>query len=284
MLSYQHIYHAGNFADVHKHAILVELLKALKAKNPKLAVLDTHAGRGTYDLKSEEAQKTSEYVSGAQHFWENDGLPDGLKEIVSGFNPDGDLNIWPGSSMIARKILRATDKLTCIERHPGEFEELQKTMSGASNVDLQQKDGFQSIVDFSPPPLRKGLVIIDPSYEIKTEYVQTAKQVHLAWKKWPQGVFLIWYPLLEARGHVQLLTQLRKSDVKDVIVSEVRLDKAPTEGYRMFGTGIAIVNPPWPINVLDDLTNHIADRMPQKAHGDTYWLDNQPINPETGTI
>ncbi len=284
MLSYQHIYHAGNFADVHKHAILVELLKSLKAKNPKLAVLDTHAGRGTYDLNSEEAQKTSEYISGAQHFWENDGLPAGLKEIVSGFNPDGALVTWPGSSMIARKILRATDKLTCIERHPGEFEELQKTMSGAANVDLQQKDGFQSIVDFSPPALRKGLVIIDPSYEIKTEYVQTAKQVNLAWKKWPQGVFLIWYPLLEAQGHVQLLTHLRKSGVKDVLVSEVRLDKAPTEGYRMFGSGIAIVNPPWPINVLEDLTNHIADGMPQKAHGDVYWLDNQPINPETGTI
>ena len=284
MLSYQHIYHAGNFADVHKHAILVELLKALKAKNPKLAVLDTHAGRGTYDLRSEEAQKTSEYTSGAQHFWENGGLPDGLKEIVSGFNPEGDLNIWPGSSMIARKILRPGDKLTCIERHPGEFGELQKTMSDAHGVDLQQKDGFQSIVDFSPPPLRKGLVIIDPSYEIKTEYVQTAKQVHLAWKKWSQGVFLIWYPLLEAQGHVQLLTHLRKSEVKDVLVSEVRLDKAPTEGYRMFGSGIAIVNPPWPINVLDDLTNHIADRMPQKAHSDVYWLDNQPINPETGTI
>ncbi|MDI1226114.1 MAG: 23S rRNA (adenine(2030)-N(6))-methyltransferase RlmJ [bacterium] len=284
MLSYQHIYHAGNFADVHKHAILVELLKALKAKNPKLAVLDTHAGRGTYDLRSEEAQKTSEYTSGAQHFWENDGLPEGLKEIVSGFNPEGDLNIWPGSSMIARKILRPGDKLTCIERHPGEFAELQKTMSDAHGVDLQQKDGFQSIVDFSPPPLRKGLVIIDPSYEIKTEYVQTAKQVHLAWKKWSQGVFLIWYPLLEAQGHVQLLTHLRKSEVKDVLVSEVRLDKAPTEGYRMFGSGIAIVNPPWPINVLDDLTNHIADRMPQKAHSDVYWLDNQPINPETGTI
>ncbi|MDF3023295.1 MAG: rRNA ((2030)-N(6))-methyltransferase RlmJ [Alphaproteobacteria bacterium] len=284
MLSYQHIYHAGNFADVHKHAILVELLKSLTAKNPKLAVIDTHAGRGSYDLLSEEAQKTMEFSHGAQHFWENDGLPDGLKKIVSKFNPEGDLAVWPGSAMIARQMLRPGDKLTCVERHPGEFAELQKTMADAVNTELQQKDGFQSIVEFSPPAIRKGLVIIDPSYEIKTEYVQTAKQVHLAWKKWPQGVFLIWYPLLEADGHRQLLTQLRKSEVKDVMVSEIRLAKAPSEGYRMYGSGIAIVNPPWPINVLDDLTNFIADRMPQKAHGDTYWLDNQPINPETGTI
>ncbi|HYD16909.1 MAG TPA: 23S rRNA (adenine(2030)-N(6))-methyltransferase RlmJ [Patescibacteria group bacterium] len=284
MLSYQHIYHAGNFADVHKHAILVELLKTLKAKNPKLAVLDTHAGRGVYDLGSEEAQKTGEYQHGAQHFWENDTLPESLKAIVAKHNPEGELKTWPGTARIARELLRPTDKLVCIERHPGEYEELQKAMATATNTDVKQADGFEHVVEFSPPPARKGLVIIDPSYEIKTEYAQTAKQVNLAWKKWPQGVFMIWYPLLQAQGHKQLLTGLRKTNVTDVMVSEIRLDKAPGEDYRMYGTGVAIVNPPWPVDFLDTLTQYIAGRMPQKAYGDVFWLDNQPIDPETGLV
>ena len=284
MLSYQHIYHAGNFADIHKHAILVELLKTLKAKNPKFAVLDTHAGRGLYDLGSEEAQKTNEYLNGAQHFWQNKSLPEGLLKIVEKFNPEGTLKIWPGSSMIAREVLRPSDRLICVELHPGEFEELKKTLGEAQNTELQQQDGFKTLVEMVPLAGRKGLVIIDPSYEIKTEYTFLAKQVRQAWKKWPQGVYMIWYPILEAEGHRQLLTALRKTDVKDVMVSELRLEKSPADNFRMLGAGVAIVNPPWPQTVLADLTRSIAAAMPVKAVGDVFWLDNQQINPETGLV
>lgn len=284
MLSYQHIYHAGNFADVHKHAILVELLKALKAKNPRLAVLDTHAGRGLYDLASEEAQKTGEYQSGALHFWNNKTLPDGLQQVVSKFNTEGELKTWPGSSMIARELLRPADRLVCVERHPGEFGELKKTLGSAPNTELQQHDGFQAMVELSPLPGRKGLVIVDPSYEIKTEYPFLAKQVHAAWKKWPQGVFMLWYPILSAQGHRQMLTALRKTDVKDVMVSELRLEEPPAENFRMTGAGVAIVNPPWPQDVLENLTQSIARAMPVKTSGETFWLDNQQIDPETGMV
>lgn len=284
MLSYQHIYHAGNFADVHKHAILVMLLKALKSRNPKFAVLDTHAGRGQYDLASEEALKTNEAYTGARHFWDKKAIPSGLREIVEKMNPEGELKTWPGSSYIARQLLAPSDKLIAIEKHPAEFEELRRNFDGVANTDIHQEDGFEAMLELSPLPGRKGLVVIDPSYEIKTEYAQTARQVHLAWKKWPQGVFMIWYPILEAQGHKQLLTALRKSNVKDVMVSELRLDKPLADNIRMTGTGIAIVNPPWPQDVLDSLTQEVAAAMPVKTWGDVFWLDNQKINPETGLV
>jgi len=284
MLSYQHIYHAGNFADVQKHAILVQLLKALKLKNAKMTVIDTHAGRGVYDLQSEEAQKTMEYEHGGRHFFDHGTLPAGLKEIVAKMNPDGALETWPGSAKIVREMLRPGDKLICTELHPGEFGELQKTFDGAPNTELHKTDGFQALVDMVPPTDRKGLVIIDPSYEMKTEYDLLAKQLYQAWKKWPQGVFMIWYPILEARGYQRMLTALRNSRVKDVMVSEIRLDGPPSVTYRMSGTGVAIINPPWPEAALDQLTQEIANRMPIKAFGDVFWLDNMQIDPDTGTI
>jgi 23S rRNA (adenine2030-N6)-methyltransferase len=284
MLSYQHIYHAGNFADVHKHAILVQLLKTLRAKNPKLPVLDTHAGRGAYDLTGEEALKTNEAVTGAHHYWGMKALPPGLREIVEKLNPEGELKTWPGSAAIARDGLRAGEKLIAYEKHPGEFEELQRTLPANAQVELHKADGLEAMLELCPLPGRKGLVVIDPSYEVKTEYAQVARHVHLAWKKWPQGVFLIWYPMLEAQGHKQLLTGLRKSAVKDVMVSELRLDKPLADNQRMTGTGIAIINPPWPQDVLDSLTQKIAAAMPVKTWGEVFWLDNQQIDPETGLV
>lgn len=284
MLSYQHIYHAGNFADVHKHAVLAQILKALKAKNPRLAVLDTHASRGLYDLSGEEAQKTAEFETGALHFWKNGTLPQDLRAIVTKFNPEGELKTWPGSAVIAREMLRPADTLACIERHPGEFAELKKALEGKPNTALSQEDGFEALAVRVPLPGRKGLVIIDPSFEIKTEYALAAKQVHKAWQKWPNGVYMLWYPLLEARGHRQLLTALRKTDIKDVLVSELRLEEKPAPNFRMTGAGIAIVNPPWPEAVLAALTRQIAADMPVKTAGEVFWLDNQPLDPETGMV
>ncbi len=284
MLSYQHIYHAGNFADVQKHAILIQLLKTLQQKNPKMTVLDTHAGRGIYDLASEEALKTSEFTHGAQYFYDKGTLPSGLKEIVEKYNPDGILETYPGSAVIAREMMRSSDKLICTELHPGEFAELEKNMKDFPNTDVIKADGFQALVDMMPLADRKGLVIVDPSYEIKTEYDFLAKQLYQAWKRWPQGVFMIWYPILDSRGYQRMLTALRNSKIKDVMVSEIRLDVPPQEGYRMTGSGIIIINPPWPESALDALTQYIANRLPVKAFGDVFWLDNMQINPETGTI
>ena len=284
MLSYQHIYHAANFADVQKHAILIQLLKALKLKNPKLAVLDTHAGRGLYDLSSDEAQKTNEFVHGGGHMFADKSLPGGLQEMVEKFNPDGVLKFYPGTAAIARELLRPADRLICTELHPGEFGELQKALGGKPNTEIRRENGFEVLVDLLPLPERKALIIVDPSYEMKTEYELVARQLHAAWKKYPAATYMLWYPILPAQAHRKMLTALRRSHIKDMMISEVRLKNPPAESYRMYGSGIAIINPPWPEMVLQKLTDDVAERLPLEATGDVFWLDNLEINPETGTV
>jgi 23S rRNA (adenine2030-N6)-methyltransferase len=292
MLSYQHIYHAGNFADVQKHAILVRLLQLLALKPQKFAFLDTHAGRGLYDLGSAEAQKTGEFNSGVLPFWtartaqspKQNPLADYLK-LVAEFNNGDALTIYPGSAKIAHKLMRATDRLLLVERHPGEFEELQKSFAGAANVTLAKEDGFQYLVNKVPFAERRGLVLVDPSYEIKTEYTELPKQLRQALKRWPQGQFMIWYPMLSSGAHEQMLLALRKTEIKDVLVSEIRLEKPPQESFGMYGSGIIIINPPFGFEAtLDELTQYIATHLPGKANGDVFWLNNRQINPETGML
>lgn len=285
MLSYQHIYHAANFADVQKHVILLQLLTALKAKNPKLAVMDTHAGRGLYDLTSEEALKTAEFVHGGGHMFEDKSLPGGLQAAVAKYNEGGKLLRYPGSAVLARDMLRPADRLICYELHPGEFAELQKSLGSRPNTEILKQDGFKALTDRLPLPERKALIVIDPSYEIKTEYELVARQLIAAVKKYPAGCYMLWYPVLPAQGHRQLLTQLRRAPVvRDVLVSEVRLEAAPDAGFRMYGSGIAIINPPWPEAVLKQLTDDVAARLPLQAEGDVFWLDNLEIDAETGLV
>ena len=175
MLSYQHIYHAGNFADVQKHAVLVKLLQVLAQKPQKFSVMDTHAGRGLYDLSSAEAEKIGEAQNGILNFWppapEKNPLSDYLK-IVASFNSGDALRFYPGSAKIAHHLIRPADSLLLIERHPGEFAELQNCFKDAKNVKVEQKDGFEYLVNIVPPADRRGLVLVDPSYEIKTEYTE----------------------------------------------------------------------------------------------------------------
>jgi 23S rRNA (adenine2030-N6)-methyltransferase len=285
MLSYQHIYHAGNFADVHKHAVFVRLLKAQKAKPGAFEVIDTHAGRGLYDLAAAEAQFNKEYDNGIGAVLHDQGhlLADYLA-VVRKFNPGGELRKYPGSAMIARELMRPADKLTCTELHPAEFAALQKSFAGIANTELAMRDGFKCLVDAVPPPSRRGVVFVDPSFEIKTEYADLARQLQSAWKKWPTGIFMAWYPLLLAGSHRRFLAALRETTVKDVIVSELSLREPPQEEFRMYGSGVAIINPPWREGVLTELTQYIASKMPLKAISEVFWLDNMKINPENGQL
>ena len=289
MLSYQHIYHAGNFADVQKHAVLVKLLQVLARKPQKFCVMDTHAGRGLYDLTGAEAQKIGEFQNGIMPFWtaragQKTPLSDYLK-IVEDFNAGGELKHYPGSAKIAHHIMRETDNLILIERHPGEFAELQNCFKDAKNVKLEQKDGFQHLVSRVPFAERRGLVLVDPSYEIKSEYAELPGQLLQAWRKWPQGQFMLWYPMLEAGLHRQMLLALRKTEIKDMLVSEIRLESLPQESFGLYGSGLVIINPPFGFEAtLNEVTQFIALHLPVKAAGKVYWLDNQPINPETGML
>lgn len=288
MLSYQHIYHAGNFADVQKHAVLAGLLQVLAQKPQKFTVMDTHAGRGLYDLSSPEAQKIGEFNSGILPFWaaraEKSPISAYLK-IVAEFNEGDELRIYPGSAKIAQKLMRPTDSLHLIEKHPGELLELQNSFTGAPNVKIEQKDGFQCLTANVPFADRRGLVLVDPSYEIKSEYADLPKQLKQAYKKWPQGQFMIWYPMLGAGLHHQMLTTLRQTDIKDMLISEIRLEAPPPEGFGMYGSGVIIINPPFGFETtLNQMTQFIAAHLPMKATANVFWLNNQQINPETGML
>jgi len=288
VLSYQHIYHAGNFADVQKHAALVGLLQVLAQRPQRFCVMDTHAGRGLYDLTCVEAQKIGEFKNGILNFWnarqEKTPLSSYLK-IVASFNSGDDLNLYPGSAKIVRQQMRPADRLMLIERHPGEYAELQNCFGDVNGVAIEQKDGFQCLVERVPFAERRGLVLVDPSYEIKTEYTELPQQLQQAYKKWPQGQFMVWYPMLGSGLHRLMLTALRKSAIKNMLVSEIILDTPPGESFGLHGSGLVIINPPFGFEAsLNELTQFIARRLPMKATGKVFWLDNQKIDPDTGML
>jgi 23S rRNA (adenine2030-N6)-methyltransferase len=287
MLSYQHIYHAGNFADIHKHAILAQVIKAMRTKPQPMAVLDTHAGRGVYDLSSVEAEKNREFDNGITHFWPRRAEPSLLRpflEIVETFNTGDSVTQYPGSSMIARRLLKPADRLVAVERHPGEVKELQTSLAGLPQTTVVQEDGLQTMLDNVPFPERRGLVIIDPSYEIKTDYADVPKHIALAFRKWPQGSFLLWYPIMNGAPHRDMFLALKKSGVSNMLISEICLEKPPEDHFRMYGSGIAIVNPPWPDAILKQITEHITMRMPAATSGEVFWLDNLKFDEFTGKL
>lgn len=240
MLSYQHIYHAANFADVHKHLWLICVIDYLLQKDKPFTWIDTHAGRGLYDLQAAEAQKLKEYEDG---FSALDALPTSLlaeryKSLM------GDRRFYSGSAVLAAKMLRGDDRLIAHELHSGEFAHLQKALKPYKNARALHEDGYKGLNALVPPAPRRGGVLLDPSYEVKSEYETCAKAVLKAYKKWSQGVYMIWYPILGAglhRGMIEVLSALGLDDEK-LIVDEWQ---QPGKTSGMTGSGIIVINPPY---------------------------------------
>ena len=252
MLSYQHIYHAGNMADVQKHLWLISVLDYLIKKDKPLLWIDTHAGRGLYDLTSTEAQKIKEYESGILKFFENiknqQELPSPLlryRDFVRKLNPSSEIKTYPGSAYLTAKILRPADKFYAFDLHKGEFPHLEKTLKNYLHSSARFEDGFQGLKSLIPhTTIKRGGALIDPSYEVKDEYDKTAKAAIEAYKKWPQGVYIIWYPILEAGYHKNLLEPLKALNLpeEDFVIDEWHF-KNVERGMK--GTGMAILNPPY---------------------------------------
>jgi 23S rRNA (adenine2030-N6)-methyltransferase len=237
MLSYQHAYHAGGPADVHKHMILCALLERLTAKPRPISYVETHAGRGLYDLGSAEASRTGEAAAGVGRLAADATNAYGrvLGEARGRHGP----RAYPGSPLLARALLRPGDRLTLMELHPAEHAGLRQT-AAAANVAMHRRDGYEGALALAPFSPRKGLVLIDPSYEVKTEYRHTAGFVRRLVAKWPQATIMVWYPLLAAARHRELLAGL---DGLGPLIDEVAFSAAP--GFAMTGSGVALVNPPY---------------------------------------
>lgn len=242
MLSYQHIYHAGNLADVQKHALLAAALEYLTRKDKPLSYIETHAGRALYDLGSDEALKTGEAAAGIRRietaFPASHPYRRRLAEVRARFGPEA----YPGSPLLAALSLRETDTIHLAELHPQEAQALRHAML-PWGAHIHQADGWSVVHGLTPPTPRRGMLLIDPSYELKSDYAEIPKFVtHIA-RKWNVGVIALWYPILAEAPHRPMIAALR-AEHPDALHHELRFPPV-RDGHRMVGSGMFVINPPW---------------------------------------
>lgn len=244
MLSYQHIYHAGCCADVHKHAALTRILGALVAQNKAITYIETHAGRGLYNLTSPEAEKTGEAREGILRLMPARKIPmdHPFLHIMMQVRQKHKANAYPGSPLIAKHILRPSDRSHLMELHPQEHAALDKLMT-APNCRIYKQDGYKTALGLCPPSPDKGMVLIDPSFEIKTEYLEAAKFLKTLHDKWPAGVLVLWYPLLPAGNHVAMVEVVKATGYKKLWHQEIEFT-TPESVRGMYGSGLLVVNLP----------------------------------------
>jgi len=242
MLSYQHIYHAGNLADVHKHALLCTMLAHLIRKDKPLTYIETHAGRGLYDLAAPEAVKTGEAAQGIGVLAER--LPSDhpyrcrLDEVRARFGPTA----YPGSPLLAALSLRPTDVIHLAELHPQEHRALAEKMA-PFRAHLRQQDGFKAALALVPPIPRRGIMLIDPSFEMKADYADIPRHMAAIHRKWNVGILALWYPIMATGPHRPMLAALHDR-FPEALCHDVRFPPA-REGHGLIGSGMFIVNPPW---------------------------------------
>ena len=240
MLSYQHMYHAGNLADVHKHALLAWCLHYLCAKPKPLSYIETHAGRGLYRLSAPEAEKTGEARAGIARVAGWFGADHPYRAVLELTRSLDGPDAYPGSPLIAARMLREGDRMHLAELHPQEFLALKRAIPEAH---VQQRDGAEMALAVCPPDPRRGLCLIDPSYEVKDDYDALPRLMARLHRKWPVGCLILWYPILTSEAHAPMLRTLRAA-LPEGFCHEVRF--APVrEGHRMVGSGLFVVNPPY---------------------------------------
>jgi len=241
-MNYRHGYHAGNFADVVKHIALVAILLHLRKKDTAFAVVDSHAGRGAYDLAGIEAGKTGEAAGGIGRLAELAGeMPEALATYLA-LVREGEANAYPGSPLIAAKLVRPQDRLTAIEKHPQEFAALKDVLAPYRNAIVEQADGYARTVKLLPPPSRRGLVLIDPPFESTDEFSTLAGAVRDAYRKFATGIFLVWYPIKSQAETDAFLGEVMAAGIAKALTIDIQVN-AP-EG-KLAKAGLLMINPPY---------------------------------------
>ena len=245
-MNYRHVFHAGNHADVFKHAALTLILEHLRSKPQPFAVIDTHAGIGAYDLTSGGAQRTREYEAGAALVF---GRPlaaaPAYAELLAATNPDG-LVAYPGSPEIAGRMLRPDDRLILSELHPDDAATLKVRYRNDPRVHVHRRDGYEAAVALVPPAERRGLVLIDPPYEARDEAGRVAATLTAALRRWPTGIFAAWYPIKDPAIGDSLAAAARAGGFPKTLRAEFLA--YPLDGVDMAGGGLLIVNAPWKLD------------------------------------
>lgn len=250
MLAYQHAYHAGNFADVHKHLTLFAVLQHLLRKESPITYVDTHAGRGSYPLEAEETRKLMEYRAGILPLWqarqrlgEQDKLLKAWLMRLETLQARHRLSHYPGSPWWLADALRPQDRLTLFELHPGEHRHLTDLVL-PGNAKRIHGEGLAGLARLLPVATPRLCVLVDPSYERKEEYREVATAMHELVRKARHGVALVWYPLLPAGRHRDMLEQMRDQGLRKLWQAELQVAE-PSEAHGMYGSGMLVLNPPW---------------------------------------
>lgn len=247
MLSYRHSFHAGNHADVIKHLVQVAILDYLLQKDKPFCYHDSHAGAGLYSLLGEQAQKTSEYQTGIGKLWQYQAQNAALAryiDVVKQLNPDGELAFYPGSPKIAALMLRPTDSIQASELHPTDYPILASQFARRRHSRIENMDAWAGFKAMLPPLHKRGLVLIDPPYELKTEYQDVVNGLQLAYSRFPQATYAIWYPVIERAALEAFISALVATGIKDML----RIEYCPlpdSSGFGMTGSGMLVVNPPY---------------------------------------
>ena len=268
MLSYRHAFHAGNFADLIKHVVLVEILEHLVRKATPFEYIDTHAGAGLYDLHSAAALKLREYAGGIGRLQPQD-YPEMARyfEVIQAFNAADELAFYPGSPAIAGYFLRPQDRAWLFELHPQDYELLRANLAGNRRMKVQCQDGFEGLQALLPPTSRRGLVLIDPSYEVKSDYDLVVDRLLAACRKFSHGIYALWYPVVERRRIDELETRIARSGIRNV--QRFELGVAPDSAARgMTAAGMLVVNPPWKLlEKMAGLLPRLAPALAEEGGG-----------------
>ena len=282
MFSYRHGFHAGNHADVLKHCVLTQLLGYLNQKPAPYMVIDTHAGAGLYQLDSDYATKSGESEEGVALLWDRDDVPAAVNEylqVIRDMNPAGRLRHYPGSPFLAERLMRDQDRLRVFEMHTTDskllaenFRKLeahaaangQKSSARGTRVQLQRADGFVGLKALLPPPSRRGLILIDPSYEDKDDYRKVKVAIEDAQKRFATGTYAIWYPVLGRLESQQLPERLKRVAASEWLNVTLTVAGPAAQEQGLRSSGMFIINPPWTLEAtLKDIMPWITQALAQ---------------------
>lgn len=280
-MNYRHAFHAGNFADVVKHAVLALLIERLKAKDTTFRVIDTHAGIGFYDLGANEAQRTGEWRDGIGRLWGR-ALDPALADLLApylaavaaanGGAAPVPLTRYPGSPWIARHLFRRQDRLTAVELHPDDARALAALFEGDFQVRTIALDGWLALGAFVPPKERRGLVLVDPPFEARGEFERMAETFTAAHTKWPTGIYALWYPVKDLVAVDRLRLTLSQSGIRRLLMAELTVRSRDATGL-FNGTGLIVCNPPWQFaETLDALLSGLVPLLARDT-GASHTLD-----------
>ena len=251
MLAYRHAFHAGNHADVLKHTVLSLVLRYMNQKDKGWRYVDTHAGAGGYSLEGEYANKRAEYEQGIALLLDRSDLPAPLADLVAlvrQFNQGKTIRQYPGSPAIAQALMRAQDQLRLSEMHPTDFKILSSYLGDVPGVEVKLSDGFAALKGHLPPTTRRGVVLIDPSYEIKTDYTRTLAALRESLERFPEGVVLVWLPQVQLVEAAQLPQRLKAAAdagaKKGWLLARLTVAQAGERGFGMMGSSLFVANPP----------------------------------------